>query len=66
MIFKEINRSNQDHGNQTKTTNSFLWEKVTEFVQLQPLKTKVAEEVAYTLLDIFTILGVPSLSLIHI
>ena len=34
---------------------------LTKFVQLRPLKTKRAEEVAYTLLDIFTILGAPSI-----
>ena len=34
---------------------------LTKFVQLRPLKTKRAEKVAYTLLDIFTILGAPSI-----
>ena len=34
---------------------------LTKFVQLRPLKTKTAEEVAYVLLDIFTIFGAPSI-----
>ena len=34
---------------------------LTKFVQLRPLKTKTAEEVAYVLLDIFTIFGDPSI-----
>ncbi|XP_031344445.1 KRAB-A domain-containing protein 2-like [Photinus pyralis] len=34
---------------------------LTKFVQLRPLKTKRAEEVAYVLLDIFTIFGAPSI-----
>ncbi|XP_023214332.1 KRAB-A domain-containing protein 2-like, partial [Centruroides sculpturatus] len=34
---------------------------LTKFVQLRPLKTKRAEEVAHVLLDIFTIFGAPSI-----
>lgn len=34
---------------------------LTKFVQLRPLKSKRAEEVAYVLLDIFTIFGAPSI-----
>ena len=34
---------------------------LTKFVQLRPLKTKRAEEVAYVTLDIFTIFGAPSI-----
>lgn len=33
---------------------------LTKFVQLRPLKSKVAEEAAYVLLDIFTNIGAPS------
>ncbi|XP_018564473.2 KRAB-A domain-containing protein 2-like [Anoplophora glabripennis] len=33
----------------------------TKFVQLRPLKTKTAKEIAYVLLDIFTIFGAPSI-----
>ena len=36
-------------------------DQLTIFVQLRPLKTKTAEEVAYVLLDIFTIFGAPSI-----
>lgn len=32
---------------------------LTKFVQLRPLRTKTAEEIAYALLDIFTIFGAP-------
>lgn len=34
---------------------------LTKFIQLRPLKSKRAEEVAYALLDIFTIFGAPSI-----
>ncbi|XP_022914010.2 KRAB-A domain-containing protein 2-like [Onthophagus taurus] len=34
---------------------------LTKFVVLRPLKSKRAEEVAYTLLDIFTLLGAPAI-----
>ncbi|KAJ8718885.1 hypothetical protein PYW07_016441 [Mythimna separata] len=34
---------------------------LTKFVQLRPLKTETAEEVAYVLLDIFTIFGAPNI-----
>ncbi|XP_028040732.1 KRAB-A domain-containing protein 2-like isoform X1 [Bombyx mandarina] len=34
---------------------------LTKFVVLRPLKTKRAEEVAHTLLDIFTLLGAPAI-----
>lgn len=34
---------------------------LTKFVVIKPLKTKTAEEVAYNLIDIFTLLGAPSI-----
>lgn len=34
---------------------------LTKFVVLRPLKSKTAEEVAYHLLDIFTMFGAPSI-----
>ena len=34
---------------------------LTKFVVLRPLKSKTAEEVAYNLIDIFTLLGAPSI-----
>lgn len=38
---------------------------LTKFVQLRPLKSKRAEEVAYVLLDIFTTFGAPSILQSH-
>lgn len=33
---------------------------LTKFVILRPLKTKRAEEIAFSLMDIFTIFGIPT------
>ncbi|CAK1580028.1 unnamed protein product [Parnassius mnemosyne] len=53
-----------DFQSQPDGDNKFIMvyqDHLTKFVVLKPLKTKRAEEVAHTLLDIFTILGAPAI-----
>lgn len=66
MIFSEMNSRCQvdliDMQSQEDRGFKFILvyqDHLTKFVQLRPLKTKTAEEVAYTILDIFTIFGAP-------
>ena len=50
--------------NQTETLNGFLCTKIhlTKFVQLHPVTSKRAREMACQLLDIFNVFGAPSIS----
>ncbi|CAG4979166.1 unnamed protein product [Parnassius apollo] len=53
-----------DFRSQPDGDNKFIMvyqDHLTKFVVLKPLKTKRAEEVAHTLLDIFTLLGAPAI-----
>ncbi|CAK1589526.1 unnamed protein product [Parnassius mnemosyne] len=53
-----------DFQSQPDGDNKFIMvyqDHLTKFVVLKPLKTKRAEEVAHTLLDIFTLLGAPAI-----
>ncbi|CAG5046687.1 unnamed protein product [Parnassius apollo] len=53
-----------DFQSQPDVDNKFIMvyqDHLTKFVVLKPLKTKRAEEVAHTLLDIFTLLGAPAI-----
>lgn len=53
-----------DFQSQPDGNNKFIMvyqDHLTKFVVLRPLKTKRAEEVAHTLLDIFTLLGAPAI-----
>ena len=68
MISDEMNSRAQidliDMQSQADNDFKFIFvyqDHLTKYVQLCPLKTKRAEEVAYILLDIFTILGAPSI-----
>ncbi|XP_071580488.1 KRAB-A domain-containing protein 2-like [Temnothorax nylanderi] len=67
LIFKEINhRAQVDLINmQTSQDGEYKFilnyqEHLTKFVYLRPLKTKTAAEVAYNLVDIFCVIGAPS------
>ena len=68
MICNEMNTRCQidliDMQSQADKDYKFIFvyqDHLTKFVQLRSLKTKTAEEVAYVLLDIFTIFGAPSI-----
>lgn len=67
MIFKELNSRCQADliGMQSNPDGDYKFilnyqDHLTKFILLRPLKSKRAEEVAYQLLDIFTIIGAPS------
>ena len=68
LIFEELNSRCQvdliDY--QTCPSGTYKWllnyqDHLTKFVVLKPLKSKTSEEVAYNLLDIFTLIGAPSI-----